>query len=331
MNKPKVVIVSLADWAGSGHNVCRAINSVGEFECRHITTYDHAYEFPRDILVRLSVYDKTTQPEDLVKDAVNSPSYGEVSQLISEADIIHLWNTFPGEKSLMSVGFPIDWRKVKVVTMTGSMYRDHHTAINKILKEWNNLKVTVQDALFNFNHEIPSVFIPHAIDVDFFKPVEERDKSIGSYRTTYKSNVRFADKDIAKLSVILRKYPDWKIELNYSMSWKERIEKLSHCSIFIQDISPYIGIWGRSTLEACVLEVPSMENYSQQVLLNHENILGKPPIIKIDEDTFETKLVELMESETYRKDVGKKSREWVREHFSYPVIGKMYSDVYGSL
>lgn len=331
MSKPKVVILGIADWAGSAFSACRAINSVGKFECRHVSAYDHPYEYPKDILVNLFPKMGRAPGEEIVRNAISIESYGEAAKLLIEADIIHLWNSFPGEAALMNIGFPIDWRKLKVVTMTGSMYRDHHTAINKMLSEWNKLKLTVQDGMFNFYHEMDYTFIPHAVDVDFFKPEEKRNKTIGTYKTTYKSNTRCNDADVARICEVMQKYPDWNVDLNYSMPWKERIERLSRCAVFVQDISPYIGVWGRSSLEACALEIPTLQNYSTQLASDHGEKLGEIPIVKIEDETFEAELKKLMDDEEYRKEIGRGSREWVKKHFSFPVIGEMYSEVYAAL
>ena len=126
----------------------------------------------------------------------------------------------------------------------------------------------------------------------------------------------------------MQKFPDWKIDLNYKMSWKERIEGLSRCSVFVQDIISYINIWGRATLEACALEVPALQNYSPSVSVHGGDKLGDIPVIQVNEDNFESELRKLLEDEGYRKDVGKRSRKWVREYFAYSVIGKMYSNLY---
>jgi len=327
--KPKVVIIGIADWASSGYNACCAIKSVGEFECRHISAYDHMYECPHDVLVKIYPrQERDSFHEKVLNDSAHNKDYAEAAQLIESADMIHLWNSFPGEQCMSDIGFPINWQKVKLVTMTGSMYRDHHKEINTILKHWMGIRLTVQDALFFFPDEIDSTFIPHAVDVDSFKPSEERERTIGTYHAAYKANEQTSDWDISKIQDTLQKFPDWKIDLNYKMPWKERIEKLSKCSVFIQDIIPYIGIWGRSTLEACALEVPTLENYFSSIPVHARDKLGDIPIIHVDEDTFESELRKLTDNEEYRKEVGKKSRNWVKEHFSYPVIGKMYSDVY---
>lgn len=329
MSKPRVVIVGIADWASSGYNACCAINSVGEFECRHVATYDHLYECPRDILVKIYPrHEQNCYHEKILNDATHSKGYAEAAEVIQAADIIHLWNSFPGEPCMSDNGFPINWQKVKVVTMTGTMYRRFHKEVNTILKYWTGIRLIVQNPLFFFPDEIDSIFIPHAIDVDFFKPVEKRDKTIGTYQTEAKTKEDTSDWDIAKVEKILKKFPDWNVDLNYRMPWKERMEKLSRCSVFVQDISPHIDVWGRSTLEACALGVPTLQNYSPLVSVRAGDKLGDIPIVRVDDDSFESELQKLTEDEQYRKDIGDKSRKWVEKHFAYPVIGEMYSQVY---
>jgi hypothetical protein len=327
--KPKVVIVGIADWAGSGYQACCATNSVGEFDCRHITTYDHLYEYPRDVLVK--IYPRMKEDsyhEKILCDSAHSTGYADAVEILRGADIIHLWNSFPGEQCMSDNGLPIDWQKVRVVTMTGTMYRKHHAAVNTIISHWPKIRLTVQDALFHFPNEVDATYIPHAVNLDLFTPSEERDKTIGTYQTAYKANERTSDWDISKLQDILRSHPDWKIDLNYKMPWKERLEKLARCMLFVQDISPHIGVWGRSTLEACALEVPTLQNYSMEVPVLGGDKLGNIPLVRVDENTIAGEIKKLIEDEGYCRELGRKSRQWVKDHFAYSIIGKMYSDVY---
>lgn len=332
MAKPKVVIIGIADWAGSAYNVCQAINSIGDFDCRTITTYKHPFEYPTDIIVPIFPVRDKCIIYDAVHRAVNSKQYEEACNVLEQADIIHLWNTLM-EPDFMGNGLPVRFSKVKVVTWTGSAYRRDHKIINEVSRQFDQWKTVVQDPMLRFPDEIDSTFIPHAIDVESFLPQDEREKKIGTYRPSYTSDVRHAPKDIARLYEFIKEYPDWRIDLDYSMPHKERMERLAKCSVFVQDLSPDIGYWGRSTLEACALGIPVMQNYNGDVLkyTNSEGKLGNPQIVGVDSKSFESVLVKLIQDEDYRKGVGRCSRNWVESHFSYPVVGKMYSDIYNEI
>lgn len=327
MAKKLVVILSVADWAGSQYQTHRAIKSVGEFECRHITMFRHPYEFSTDIFIPLFPKTSNEYQREVVR-ALKSDQYKVASEILSEADIIQLWNTYPGESALMSAGLPIPFNKVKIVTMTGSLYRDNHSMINSQLANLENCKVVVQDPVLKFEDEIDSIFIPHAVDIENLKPREDKENIVGAYRPNHKTGARHGERDIQQLYEFVKSFPDWHIDLDYSMPHAERIEKLTKCSIFVQDLSPYIGYWGRSTLEACALAIPCLQNYDNRLIGNSEGKLGEIPLIKVEWNTAEKELKKLIGDEVYRKEVGQKSRRWIEEYYSYSAVGKMYSDLY---
>jgi len=125
--KPKVAIVGVADWAGSGYQACQAIRSVGDFDCRHITMFRHPFEYPTDVLI-------PAFPTDVEPFLCGYKEYDQAKDVLNEADIIHLWNTTPWDQALCPVGFPMSFNKVKVMTFTGSLYRDQHKRINQVLR-----------------------------------------------------------------------------------------------------------------------------------------------------------------------------------------------------
>ena len=331
MPKSLVVIVSVADWAGSQYQAYRAVKAAGQFECRHITAYKHDYEFPRDIFLPVFPV-KNVRPEQVISAATTTGGYDECVEQLHAADLIHLWNTFPGEPSLLGLGLPIDYKKARVVTMTGSFYRDNHTALNVAFRELG-CRVTVQDANLKFPEEIDSTFIPHAVPIEQFEPLPEdqRKKSVGTYKNPNDCPVRPTGKDVIKLKEALEEWPDWMVELDYTMPWHERMEKLRECSVFVQDISPHMGYWGRSALEAAALGIPTITNYSNRAVRQSEGKLGKIPLINCEWDNIGLKLKTLIEDEDYRKTVGRSCREWIKKHFSHGVVGDMYSKLYSEV
>lgn len=331
MSKKRIVILSVVDWAGSQYQAYAAINSVGEFDCRHITMYTHPFEFPTDVLIRLYPNSKTETKREVIR-TIQSDQYGDVAELIAGADLIHLWNTYPGDAQLMAAGLPLPFEKVKIVTMTGTLYRENHKAINTQSLVPFGCRLTVQNPLLKFDDEIRSVFIPHAVDMDLFKSSGERDKTVGTYRSFFANPQKCYQTEIDTLRRIVDKFPDWRLDLDYSLPWKERIEKLAHCGIFIQDVGPFIGYWGRSTLEACALGVPCLQNYD----LGHVNALsegklGEIPLVSVDWDTIEKELGNLISTDAHRLMLGAELRGWVEKYYSYSVVGKMYSDLYSEL
>jgi len=270
----------------------------------------------------------TTEHRASVIVGLESGQYETISDLLTKADIIHLWNTSHGEDALMQAGLPVSFDKVKVITMTGSAYRDYHSMINLQLAILKDCRLVVQDPMLKFEDEIESIFIPHAINVEDFKPQEDREKIVGVYRPTHKTGFRHGDEDISRVRELIGSFDEWKVGLDYNMPHQERMEKLSRCSLFIQDLSPYIGYWGRSTLEACALAVPCVQNYDNRIIGKSEGKLGEIPLVRVELNTAETEIEKLIKDENYRVEVGRKSRQWIEDCYSYSAVGKMYSDIY---
>jgi len=327
--KAKVVIIGITDWAGSAYQACRAINSVGEFDCRTISTFKHPYEYPHDIVLPLfpRMGGNQMRGEQLLVEAMKLENYASAARLLEEADLIHLWNTNPLNLSFVCNALPINYSKLKILTWTGTDYRDSHEDINKMSSHVGTWKTTVQNPCLKFPDEIDSVFIPHAVDVDSLLPGGERENWVGTYRATH-NHVPNISEEIAQITGIVGKFPSWSVELDYSMPHSERIEKLAQCRVFVQELSTHVGYWGRSSLEACALGVPVIQNWTQEAIDHSEGKLGDVPIVKADPETIEEKLTRFIEDEVYRDAVGEDCREWVAAHYSYPVVGRMYSDLY---
>lgn len=332
MSKPKVVIIGIADWAGSAYNACRAINSVGEFECRAISTFKHPFGYPHDVVLPLypRLDGNRPRPAQLLVEGMKSAEYPSAAKMLEEADLIHLWNTNPLDMSFVCNALPINYSKVKVLTFTGTDYREAHVDINKMssyLKMW---KTTVQNPCLRFPDEIDSTFIPHAVDTDSLMPREDRENWVGTYRATHQ-HVPNVSEELAQVTEIVKKFPGWSVELDYSMPHSERMEKLAQCKVFVQDLSTHVGYWGRSSLEACALAVPVIQNWTQLAIDRSDGYLKDVPIVKSDQEHIEETLTRFIEDDIYRQALGEECREWVVDHYSYSIVGRMYSDLYQSI
>lgn len=290
--------------------------------------FRHPFEYPTDVLI-------PAFPANVEPFLCGYKEYDIAKDIVNEADIIHLWNITPWDQALCPMGFPLPFHKVGVMTFTGSHYRDHHKRINRVLKDGNlDIKVTVQNPMLKFPDEVDSIFIPHAIDTENLKPIPfaERKQFIGTYRALDKNPIRPTHIDVPQLHEIVKEFPGWYVDLDYFMSWKERMQRLKECSIFVQDISPHMGYWGRSALEACALGVPCLQNYDNRLIGKSEGKLGDDiPIIRTTWDEAKKDLTELIENSDARKTIGLWSRRWIENYFSYPVVGKMYSDIYNEI
>jgi len=303
-----------------------AINSVGKIRCRQLTFYPHIFEYPQDVMVPLCF---VKNPRSVDRFLANN-----VNKLLDEADLIHIWND---EKSAFKevevksnglIKFPME--KARSYTWSGSRYRLNHVLINKRLRKLG-ARVVVQNPTYIFPEEIEAEFIPHAVDLKKFKVKEKWDEhNIGCYEPVH--GITTGREDIKVLEKILkRKFPGWKTFVKETMCWEKRIKELAKCSLYFEYMDSKLGYWGRSALEACALGIPTMSYISNKALDMGGEKVGNPAIIHIISEILEKRLAELVESESYRREVGLKSRQWVEKYFSYRVVGEYYTKFFEEL
>lgn len=322
------LILCQNDFAGSGYATACAINSVGRFKIRHISMSYHQFNFPHDIIIPCH---PGIHKGIFAKDCEN---YEEVMQLLNNADLIHCWNDIPNDPAYRDFekgGIFIPEEKVKVVTMTGSLYRNEHTRLNQVIKE-RGYRLVVQNPMLRYLDEIDSTFIPHAVDTEFLKPIKRNNEKItlGVYFGHYYASVGddrnflmecIKDKNINVIDHQSKKVP-----------WKEHIEFIKNCDILYHGIkiSKIVEYVGRSSLEAMSFGIPviTFVNEKKAIELSEGKIGDRIPVIITDEKYLEYNLNELICSEWLRDTWGKGGRSWVAEYFSYKTVGEQYSKIY---
>jgi len=316
----KVVIFCQADWAGSAYQVVKAINSVGRIKATQVVCQKNKQGFEAGISL------DGVGTKIRVNDC---PEYEEACQALNDADLVHTWNNeihdFYGQYMITRAfngNFPAYNHKYKSCTMTGTWYRIHYPHINQRLQFSGN-KLVVQDATFQMNG-VPSTFIPHAIDIDMFKPVpidEREEKTIGVY---HKSDTT-ANKDIIQLQEILNDHPGWRTTCEDQVDHSERLKQVSKCMFFFQHMSPHMMGMGRSTLEALALGIPVFNSVAP-VLYSYM------PDLPVMNATPET-LADVFSSALLRnyKIQAESARKFVEDYHSYQVIGEQYTKFFEEL
>lgn len=328
MAKKLIVFLGLTDWAGSCYFASQAVDSFGQFECRHITMLKHPYEYPYGLLI--PVTGTNENPRDY-------PEYEKAMELINRADLIHIWNGETVDFQLNSPngkpfegGFPLPEEKVRSYTFTGGHYRRSHAVINNRARE-SGVKMIVQDPNFLQFGEMDNIdaeFIPHAVDTELLKPlpIEERQPfSIGCYN---KPNVVYQQTIRLLASAIAENRP-WKITMDEIMSWKERMKVLPRCMFFFQSLNTVAGIYGRSALESCSMGIPTFSYISERSRELSGGRIGDPAIIHVSPLTIKDVIRETLNSDY--ETLSKKAREWVIKYHGYQTIGERYSKVFENL
>lgn len=320
----KVLFLSRGDWAGTGYFTMSAINSIGRIQCRQLTFYPHIYKYPTDILI----------PKCFLAEPVSYPPEveAEARRILDEADLIHIFNDeIPSFEGVID----FDTSKVKSYTFSGSYYRDRpgHAIVNARMKELG-ARLVVQNPTYFWPEETVGLhveYIPHAIDLERFNPcLPKEEGNIGCYDPAHSSTT--ARIDIALMETLLmQEFPDWKLVCKERTTWEERLKKLAHCALYFEYMDPNLGYFGQSALEACGFGIPVMSYISEKALKNGGERLGKPAIVHVTPETLEEDIRKLIENKDYRMHVSVASRFWIENHFSYPVVGELYTKFFEEL
>jgi len=324
-----IVILCQSDFAGSGYATTCAINSIGKFNVRHISTSYHPFDFPYDIIIPCH---QGIHKGSFAKDCKD---YELVMQLLNEADLIHCWNDIPEDPKYFDFekgNLYIPKNKPMVVTFTGSLYRNEHARLNVIIKE-RGYKLVVQNPMLRYLDEIDSVFIPHAVDTKFLQPIQNKNNekfTLGTYFGHYYATVGddrnfliscLQGKDINIIDHGTRKIP-----------WKEHIEFIKNCDVFYHGIkiSSIVGYIGRSSLECMAMKVPMITyvNEKESLKLSEGKIGDFIPVYNTTQEQLKEHLERLIEDFDLRLELSNKGREWVEKYFSYAIVGRFYSDMY---
>jgi len=324
MPKLKVLFLARADFAGSGYFATQAINSVGRVQCRQLIFYPHIYEYPYDILIPRCFIPKPI-PSTPELDA-------EAERVLEEADFIHIWNDeIPNFRGVID----FDVSKVRSYTFSGSYYRERpgHTAVNARLKELG-ASIVVQNPTYFWPEETEGLhveYIPHAIDLSRFDHTQPKEhKTIGCYKPAHGNTS--APEDVTMLDDLLgEKFKGWNLCCTERTIWTKRLQCVAKCSLYFEYMCSKLGYFGRSALEACAFGIPTMSYLSAKAYEFGGKRLGIPPIIHVTPETLEKRLKELTSSVACRAKIGLMSRQWVEIHFSYPVVGELYTRFFENL
>lgn len=324
----KVVFLCMADYAGAAYQVVRAINSIGRIEARQIVCHKNIYGFDADIVLP-SV--GTSYMPGGWKSIEDSYDYPEACELLKDADLIHCWNDeyhdYLGKADSSTKAFrgefPVFNEKYKSCTFTGTWYRQNWATVNKSLLE-KNIKLVVETEAFIMK-EMPSVYIPHAIDCSSLipTPVENRvPKSVGCYP----HRCTTANMDIELLKSILKMdFPDWSVTLEKRTDHKERLKNVGQCMFFLQDMDTRMINYGRSALEAAVQGVPVINSVSPSL----RELMPDIALIEATPDTLREVLNRVLR-EDY-EELSRKTREWAVKYHDYSVVGEQYTKFFEEL
>ncbi len=319
-NKPVVVFLCLADFAASAYNARQAVNSVGQIEAHHIVLSQPPYNFPAEIVCPLYPQHKGDK---------STSNYNKVIDLINKADLIHCWNN-EREGYPLFAGLNISFNKCKSYTFTGTSYRQGHTVTNQNIRNYRDAsRIIVQDPLFlRYLNEFPLEFIPHAVDTEKIVPsIEKISNTIGFYNQS--KHPEYANYIQLLKQLLQKNHPEWKMIAGTTTSWWDRLQELSKCMFFFQNLSPVSGGPGRSSYEAMAMGIPIFSNVSPDAAKLTDRLEGLPAI-SATVQTFEKVLINTLKCTDYN-ELSKNVRKWTVDTLGYNKVGEEYTKLFREL
>jgi len=320
VSKPVVIFLCLADFAASAYNACQAVNKINRIEAHHIVLSHPPYNFPAEIICPLFRKNKLIDPSI-------AENYDKVKKLIDKADLIHCWNNErEGYPRFANLNIPFS--KCKSYTFTGTSYRFGHTVTNQNIKNYRDgSRVIVQDPLFlRYRDEFPVEYIPHAVNTDLIQPAKEKiQNTIGFYN---KQDGEYQNYIQLLKQLLQKNHPKWKMIAGTTVFWWDRLQELSKCMFFFQNLSQTLGNPGRSTWEAMAMGIPVFTYLSPDIFKLTDRINGLPAI-SVTIQTFEKVLKNTLNGSNYA-ELSKNVRDWVVQNLSYDQIGEEYTKLFES-
>lgn len=121
------------------------------------------------------------------------------------------------------------------------------------------------------------------------------------------------------------------VDIITDVTHNECLDRKKRCDIFFSQIQIGVGTYGKSAVEAASFGIPVLCWFAEESLYRAKGILDDCPFINVTIDSLYSKLRDLILSENYRREVGKKTREWCIKVHGFDAVGKQYIDLYHTL
>ncbi|MFC2170668.1 hypothetical protein ACFLQJ_01670 [Calditrichota bacterium] len=327
-------------------------------ECRYVTLFPSAYGFKEDISLNLPLHPdkgfivKTrrlhnklrfgTLGDDtpLLEKPPFRPPYSPVEKIffawrdslisarVEEAIKKYNLDSFDIIHFDQGQGFFRDGRVVRrwhndgkklVAFYHGSDMRNR--GIFRNIDELIQLRLTSEVDLMYLDDRLEYLFLP--FDTSMFTPIKK--KNGGKLKIVHAARVRSfkgTDKIVEVVRKLEKRYPV-ELVLIENVPHDEAMRLKTQCDIAIDQIAD-TGGWGygMSSVEYLSMGIPTCTSMVPEM----EEFLPDHPFISVTEDTLESKLIELIESEDFRRGKSEYSRDWVVKYHDVKAAGdKLYN------
>jgi hypothetical protein len=314
----KVLIISKADFAGSGYEMSRALCNIG-VDSKLIAFRKNKYDYDIDLLV----------------DRNDKEGVEALNELIQQSDLIHFKGDFlPGQFHYPGLKFE---NKPIVITLGGSGFRrkdDDYKIYNKLIAlQWHsfedyinltkNISVLTPDLLYpNF----PATLLPHIAKSFEYRWEKPENKIIIGHSPSVRIKKGTDDLFLPVIKVLQRIGYPFELILIEKVTNKVCMDMKSKCHVFIdQGIVP---AYGRSAVEAMSMGIPVItrlpktikrrdERFNDCPILNFEKI-NKSEVYRIIENLINLDL----------ESISKKTFDWCKKMHHEDIVVKQLLSIY---
>jgi hypothetical protein len=314
-----IVMLSVGDYAGSGYQIKKSINSISkDVNIICVTKQKHPYGYNTDFIL-------------------SEQNFNHIQELVNNSDIIHFKGDELPTKNWFGINIPND--KKIVITVGGSGFRRGLKSLNS--RQWHPIseylsKSDLRTAITpDLNYpEFFSLYTPHTIDSKSVKNFYNRNEEI-LIQHSPSNRIKKGTNNIILPALEKLKtdgYPI-KIELLEGLSNKEVIERKKYSNIFIDQINE-AGFYGMSTIESIQYGIPTFTYVNDKCLGFSDNIINLKnfPIVSFsDENDLYLKLKYYLNNLNELDLLSLKTKEYCDKTHSYEVIGSLWLKLYNEL
>jgi hypothetical protein len=301
-----VVMLSSADWAGSGYRVCEAINKYTDHKIELIVQKGNMFGHPRGLVLRYA--DKQT--------ARNA------QKRILAADIVHLKGDWPPEPVYQGMRLPEG--KPIIITVSGGKFRRGEHPRELYMKA--QVRTSLEpDLLYPW---YKGIWTPYAIDSKAQANIwHQADPPIICHSPSDRP-AKDTDFLLAVLAK-LKKRIKFELLMIEKKTYQQAVEMRKIATIFCDQFK--VGAYGNSAVEAMQFGIPTACYLSHFSFVYAKGKLDKCPILTAPKEV--DKWVRLFEK-TLTNDMGelsKRTKQWADDIHSYQSIAKLWDKIYKSL
>jgi hypothetical protein len=339
----KVLVLSINDYAGSGHRYSEAVNRVGRYDSSSLKFFYHALGFQTDYCIVRTSDDK--RDWGVINDRMRL-----AQMMVDEADILHFKGDFPVSENwgphihgAHYSGFPalsIPVEKPIVITTSGSIFRRHlgiesgqsfgRFSIADTMRYTNARTVTTPDLNYE---EFDAKWLPLPVDSaakDNLHIKREHSMVIVGHSPSIRARKGTDSVLIPAINILQSIGVKVALEISENVTHADSILSKSCSSIYWDQCG--FGFYGNSLIEASQYGVPCMAWLSEHSLskMLHSDRAALP-VVSFDKtpESCADAMLEIIESDL--KGLSAITKKWTDNTHSYEAVGARLSKIYDEI